>query len=280
MKYLLLFLLALPYCVRSDNIMMLVRDDVYKNYLEFLDGRDVQSITSFTGKLIRRDVVDMIIVQQALKLGGFLHEFEYGYGKVNFRNTQMLVKGQLLLSFDSYWSTDAKEISEHVYISEPVIRYGEYHAGIFASPNHPSIFSLTSLEGLSKYTAVSTPKWITDWNTLSELPLKELVREDEWVSQARMVEKQWVDFFLMPFHRLEGEVYEFDNVRLKHVAKVAILLKDSRHYVISKRHPLGKEAFNAINKGLEILRKEKRIYKAYKEAGFIIDTENYKVLNR
>ena len=268
-------------CFNSHaDVLMLIRDDVFKNYQQFLNGRDVMKVNDFSGPYVRRDVVDMIIVQQALRLGGFQHRFKYGQGKVNYRNKQMLIKGKLLLSFDSYWLLDANDISEYVYISEPVINNGEYFAGIFANPNHPTIFTLASKEQLKNYTAVSTDKWKTDWKTLSELPLKKLVKEDGWVSQARMVEKMWVDFFLMPFQKNENSIYQLQDIKLKPVNNVAILLKDSRHFVVSKNHPLGNLAINAINKGMSKLRVEHKIYKAYKQAGFFIDEKQYNVINR
>jgi hypothetical protein len=125
-----------PVLATENSVLIYIRDDVYIDYQEFLAGRDVTVINNFSGKSIRRDVVDMIIAQQALKLGGFKHNFTYAPGKVNFRNTQMLQNGELLLSFDSYWKKDATPLSESIYISDEVIRKGEYIAGIYTSPNN------------------------------------------------------------------------------------------------------------------------------------------------
>ncbi|MBE1300200.1 MAG: hypothetical protein GJ680_09875 [Alteromonadaceae bacterium] len=198
---------------------------------------------------------------------------------MNFRNTKLLEEGKLLLSFDSYWLSDAEQMRDFIYISEPVIRNGEYYAGIFASPKHPSIFSVKSIGDLRKYTAASTPKWKTDWETLESLSLKELIREDEWVSQAQMVSKMLVDFIMMPFHASISEIYKLDNIELKPVPDIALLLNDSRHFVVSKKHPLGREVFKALSDGLLQLREVGQIEKAYKEAGFMIDMSAYHILN-
>ena len=270
--------LSLP-AKATDAVNVFIRDDVYQNYLQFLSGRDVKTISEFSGQFIRRDVVDMIIAQQALALGGVDISFEYYPGKLNFRNTRMLQQGKLLISFDTYWLLDAKAISEDVFISQAVIRRGEYYAGIFASPTHPSIFSLKNVDELERYTAVSTPRWRTDWKTLSDLPIKALFEEDSWVSQARMVEKQLVDFFLMPFHATVTDTYTMDSVTLKPVKGIAVLLDDSRHFVISRQHPRGEEAYNAIEKGLSRMREEGRISRAYREAGFLIDSSKVTVIN-
>lgn len=263
----------------AEQIDIYIRDDVYEDYLKFVDGRDVLSITEFNSPYLRRDVADMVVLQQALALGGFTNKFNYIPGKVNFRNTKMLETGELLLSFDSYWLTDAKTIVEKIYISDPVIIKGQYLAGLFASPNNQKVFAVKSVQQLAKLTAVSTPKWQTDWQTLSTLPLKQLVREDEWLSQARMVHMQWVDFMLMPLFNAPDGNYQLEKIHLKMVPKLAVLLNDSRHFVISRNHPQGKAAFDALNAGLKQLRASGKIELIYTKAGFLVDHAQYNILN-
>lgn len=264
---------------QQSNVLIYIRDDVYIDYQSFVADRDVETIDNFSGKSIRRDVVDMIIAQQALKLGGFPHTFSYAPGKVNFRNTQMLQNGKLLISFDSYWKKDALPLSDKVYISDEVIRNGEYIAGIYTSPKNSKTLALTKMSDFSELTAVSTPKWKTDWYTLEQLPLKKLIREDSWLSMARMVGIQWVDFILIPFYSTPDKSYTHDKIHLVPVKDIGVLLKDSRHFVISKNHPKGEEAFIAINKGLKILRSRGAIVRAYTQAGFFVNRKKVKIIN-
>lgn len=264
---------------QSKEIPMYIRDDVYVDYIEFVKNKDVLKISDFSGKTVRRDVVDMILAQQALKLGGFDYTFNYIPGKVNFRNTRMLQKGQLLMSFDSYWLTDAKSLNEDVFISDPVVRKGEYVAGIYTHPENHNVLKINQLSDLSRLSAVSTPKWKTDWRTLKSLPLAKLVREDEWLSMARMVNMQWIDFMLMPFHNSEDQSFEMDKIHLVPVPNVAVILQDSRHFVISKHHKYGAKAFEAIQMGLKQLRSRGTISKAYRQAGFFVDHTKYNILN-
>ncbi len=263
----------------ADPIVIFIRDDVYEDYQQFLAGRDVLSIRNFQHKNMRRDVADMVLLQQALALGGFKGSFAYVPGKVNFRNTKMLETGELLLSFDSYWLTDAKLMGAAVYISDPVIRRGEYFAGVYTSPTNQKAMQLKTREDLTALSGISTPKWQTDWSTMSALPLKKLVREDEWLSQARVVHMGWVDFMLMPFFTSNDGSYQLEQIRLQRVPGVAVLLDDSRHFVISKAHPNGKAAFSAIQKGMKILRNNGQIEKMYRQAGFLINAQNYNILN-
>ncbi len=275
----------LYYCIatsvfgRQEEILIYIRDDVYEDYVKFVNNRDVLAIDNFIGSSVRRDVVDMVIAQQALKLGGFDHHFKYAAGKVNFRNTKMLQNGKLLISFDSYWLRDAQTMRDDLYISEPVIRKGEYIAGIYTSPNNKATLAIKTLADLSRFTAVSTPKWRTDWQTLKALPLKELIREDEWLSMARMVNMQWIDILLMPFNATTDQSFIMEKIHLVPVKNIGIMLDDSRHFVISNKHPYGSAAFKAINIGLNKLRQKKYIVKAYTQAGFFKDANEITVIN-
>ncbi len=274
-----LLFIAHPIYAKKSSVLIYIRDDVYEDYQKFVADRDIIEIKNFSGKKIRRDVVDMIIAQQALQLGGFNHRFSYAPGKVNFRNTKMLQSGKLLISFDSYWLEDALALSNKVYISEALIRKGEYIAGIYTSPENSAVLSMDQLSDLEGLTAVSTPLWKTDWQTLQKLPLKKLIREDSWLSMVRMVDMQWIDFILMPFNSTPDQSFTMDKVHLVPVKNIGVVLKDSRHFVISKEHPKGGEASMAINKGLKILRSRGAIVKAYTEAGFFVDLNKVKVIN-
>ena len=280
-KLLLLTLIffSLSAQARKDSVLIYIRDDVYEDYLEFVAGRDIMAIDNFSGKNIRRDVVDMILAQQALKLGGFDYNFNYAPGKVNFRNTKMLENGELLISFDSYWQQDAIPLADNVYVTAAVIRNGEYVAGIYTSPKNSKTLAISKLSDLKGLSAVSTSKWRTDWQTLQNLPLQKLIQEDSWLSMVRMVNIQWVDFILMPFNSTPDKSFTMDRIHLIPVNGVGVILKDSRHFVISKEHPRGKEAFQAINKGLNIMRQQGTIVKAYEQAGFFIDKKTIKIIN-
>ena len=263
----------------EQSIAIFIRDDVYDDYVHFLAGRSPQEITDFSGRYVRRDVVDMIIAQQALYLGGFNKKFTYQIGKINFRNTKLLEQGELLLSFDSYWYEDAKSLTDKVYISDAVIRKGEYFAGVFTSPNNNKVFKLQHLSDFNQLTSVSTPRWRTDWQTLSQLPLKDLVAEDEWLSQVRMVSMQWIDFMLMPLMPQTNNRYVLEDIVLQAVPNVLVLLDDSRHFVIAKQHPEGERAFKALQAGLKVLRAQGAIAKAYRQAGFIPDLSEQLIIN-
>lgn len=264
----------------NNKIQIYVRDDVYNDYKRFLNGRSVSEISDFSGQYTRRDVVDMILTQQALRLGGFEKEFEYQTGNFNFTNTKLLQQGKLLLSMDSYWLEDAKALEEFVYVSEPLIKRGQYFAGIFHAQDNEKVKLLNEFSQLVNYTSVSTPRWRTDWETLHNLPLKKLYVEHEWISQARMVNMKWADFMLMPLMPSLNNEFNLEGIKLVAHPKLVVLLDGSRHLVVSKKHPYGAMAFKALATGLAMLNERGVILKAYQQAGFIPDLNKYKVLNQ
>lgn len=263
---------------QAEQIDIYIRDDVYADYKKFVNKQDVLAIKSFRGKSVRRDVVDMVLAQQALSLGGFHHTFHYISGKVNFRNTKMLQSGELLISFDSYWLADAQAIKNAIYISAPLIRKGEYIAGIYTNVKNSSRILIKSMDDFSQLTSVSTPKWRSDWSTLQSLNLKELIHENEWLSMARMVHLGWVDFMLMPFNSTPDQSFTLGKIHLVPLPGIAVQLNDSRHYVISRKHKYGRVAYNALQKGLIQLRGSGTIERAYREAGFFI-SDKYTIIN-
>jgi hypothetical protein len=111
---------------------------------------------------------------------------------------------------------------------------------------------------------------------MQQLSLKKLIDEPSWVSQVKLVDRQFVDFMLAPFH----VDFAKNGVLLAIVPNIAVKLDDSRHFVISKNHPLADSAFKAINTGISIMRKSGLIQKAYSDAGFFYaDEQGWKIIN-
>ncbi|MCG7535215.1 hypothetical protein [Pseudoalteromonas sp. OOF1S-7] len=264
----------------SDNVVdMFIRDDVYADYLRFLNGREPLEVTQFSGNYVRRDVVDMVLAQQALALGGFRKVFTYRPGNVSFRHSNLLEQGKLLLSFDSYWLEDAQAKADKLFISDAVIRRGEYFAGIFYAPENLAVARITRLDELRELSAVSTSRWRTDWQTLNSLGLKHLMNEPVWASQAQMVNRQWVDFMLMPLMPSLDNEFRLDDIFLVAHPNLVVQFDGSRHFVVSRLHPDGERAFKALQSGLKQLRAQGMIRQAYEQAGFIPDQRRYRVLN-
>lgn len=245
-----------------------IETDIYFYALNILAGRHPIELTDYSGENSQRDVVEFIYIQQALKLGGLDIDFHFTHGNYDARNPKLLARGLLLISLDSIWLSEAKKIVEHVYISEPVIRRGEYWAGVYTSINNHSAKAIRSLDDLRRHSIVSSSAWHTDWVTLQHINPVKLIDESDWIGMAKMVSKGWVDVMLIPFTPTRPFTYSGKDYELVAIEGVKVMLDDSRHILVSRHHPLGKVTFEALERGLKILRQRGLITKAYNQSGF------------
>lgn len=250
------------------TVEVLVEDSVYDDYFRFLNNRSVLEIHDFSSAGARRDVVDMVLVQQAIRLGGLNLNFQLKRGDFSVRSPKLFVRGDALVSFDSVWRSAARKYEQHVYISSPVIERGHYVAGLWTSPQNGKALAVQHSQDLQQLTAVSSKSYETDWRTLESLKLKNIRDEYAWISMATLVSKGWVDVMLAPFPRERPFVIKQDHVTLVAVEGVKVLLDDSRHFVVSKHHPLGAATFAALQRGMTQLREQGVLNRAYTECGF------------
>ncbi|WP_340677700.1 hypothetical protein [Paraglaciecola sp.] len=273
----LLFLgFSLPTQAATDKIILTVQSDVYEDYLCLLNDSGPLQITDFKGKCSRRDVVEIILLQQALQLGGLELPVTFRTGNYGLRNRQLLEEGFLLVSVDTFWLTEAQKIQAHLYVSEPMLRKGEYVAGIYTSPKNKKALASRSLKQIQQLSGVSSQNWTADWHAMQQLGLKQLIDEPIWGSQVKLVDHQFVDFMLAPMN----VDFAKNGVLLELIPDIAVKLDDSRHFVISKKHPLSEAALKAVNVGIAKMRKSGLIHKAYSDSGFFYAIEhNWKIIN-
>lgn len=265
----------------AENIKITVETDIYFYANQLIGKGSVFDVTDFHGINSQRDVVEFILIQQALKLGGFKHTLEFELGNYDARNLRLLNKGMLLLSLDSIWLSAAEPYKDNLYISKAIIPKGRYEAGLFTAKENQYKFSDPNLIKFSELSVVSSKDWYVDWITLKAMQPRKLIHESDWIAMAKIVSRGWADVMIAPFKKTQPYVYKGMDYYIEAIPNVKIALQDSRHFVVSKKHPLGQETFTALEKGLEILEQQGVIERAYREAGFYNDTvANWKVLNR
>lgn len=279
----LILLLAIKAAVgyAVESIKITVETDIYFYANQLIGNRSVHDVKDFHGINSQRDVVEFIIIQQALKLGGFKHELEFELGNYDGRNIKLLNSGLLLLSLDSIWLSATEPYKENLHISQPVIPKGRYEAGIFTSKENGAKFADLSNLDFSQLSVVSSKDWYVDWITLEAMTPRKLIHESDWIAMAKIVSRGWADVMIAPFKKAKPYVYKGMDYYIEAIPNVKVALQDSRHFVVSKKHPLGKETFEALEKGLEILQSQGVIERAYREAGFYNDNvSDWKVINQ
>lgn len=284
MRHILLLLAlycAWPWCsAASESVTVPIEASVLLDYQKFVAGRDIAGITHYSGPGARRDVIEMVLVQQALLLGGSSLQFKFIATDASARSPRLLTRGDLLLTFDSVWRQATRQYANDILISEPVIRRGEYFAAVAAAPDNQKVQNARSAADFKQLTAVSSRVFVTDWQTLAAMHLKGLREEDDWHTMARLVSKQWVDFMLVPLSDQHLIKNDAAGIHLTLVPGVKILLDDSRHFAVSKHHPLAGRTFAALQRGLRELKQRGVIQQAYQDCGFFrADTQHWQVIN-
>lgn len=269
MKWACLFLCCFITLSSQAKIPISIESDIYKYAQQVLGEESIESIDNFKHPSCVRDVVEFILVQKAIKLGGLNLEYDFVLGDYDARNIRLIQHGLLLISFDSIWLNEASQYEKDVFISDPVIRKNEFYAGIYVAPSKISTLKPKLANGITELSFVTSEAWHTDVKTLTALKPKSLVIEADWLVMAKMVSSGWVDAMLAPFKPTMPFEYTGKNYKIRAIDNFKVALQDSRHFVISKKHPLGKKTFIAIQKGLKQLRQSGYIERAYKECGFL-----------
>lgn len=269
MKWACLFLCCFITLSSKAKIPISIESDIYKYAQQVLGEESIESIDNFKHPSCVRDVVEFILVQKAIKLGGLNLEYDFVLGDYDARNIRLIQHGLLLISFDSIWLNEASQYEKDVFISDPVIRKNEFYAGIYVAPSKISTLKPKLANGITELSFVTSEAWHTDVKTLTALKPKSLVIEADWLVMAKMVSSGWVDAMLAPFKPTMPFEYTGKNYKIRAIDNFKVALQDSRHFVISKKHPLGKKTFKAIQEGLKQLRQSGYIERAYKECGFL-----------
>ena len=269
MKWACLFLCCFITLSSQAKIPISIESDIYKYAQQVLGEESIESIDNFKHPSCVRDVVEFILVQKAIKLGGLNLEYDFVLGDYDARNIRLIQHGLLLISFDSIWLNEASQYEKDVFISDPVIRKNEFYAGIYVAPSKISTLKPKLANGITELSFVTSEAWHTDVKTLTALKPKSLVIEADWLVMAKMVSSGWVDAMLAPFKPTMPFEYTGKNYKIRAIDNFKVALQDSRHFVVSKKHPLGKKTFKAIQKGLKQLRQSGYIERAYKECGFL-----------
>jgi hypothetical protein len=273
------FLIFPAYC-QQERTPITIETDIYHYAQKIIANRDVLSITDFSGTNSQRAVIEFILIQQALELGGLKIDFYFVPGNYDARNIKLVQSGMLLINFDSMWLSYIDNLRDDLYISDPIIRKGEYWAGLYTAIDNERALDVKTLADLQKRSIVSSKNWHVDWKTLMELKPNALMHEEEWLSMAKLVSLQWVDIMLAPFTSSQPYSYQGDGYNIIAIDGIKLALNDSRHFVISKKHPQGKEAYTALQKGLKILRKRGTISKAFKQSGFFNElVQDWHIIN-
>ena len=220
--------------------------------------------------------MEALLLCRALHLGGTKVNYEVISVPNQPRAVSLLEEGASAIFVGSVWSYLA---STKVFLSAPLIEYGEYEKGLYTSKKNRRALSFEDGKDITELTAVVGSTWKLDRKILDCLGLEQTY-VTHYPQMLRMVYSQRIDVFLQNFTRRDDlELHDFDTV-LKPIPGVKVSLPDSLHFFVSKQYPESRHIYESLNKGLMQLKENGELRSVYEDVGFYNPTvKNWKTLS-
>ncbi len=259
-------------------LVVLVPPDVLDQYHIYLAGRSPLDIETFSGLGASRVLAELILLHQALALGGCKRTIELQPVGDYRRMLALLNEGKADLRGLSVWREDVAVVPGGLLLSAPLFREGEYEAGFYTNTSNKGALKATNLDQLKRLSAVSNNNWTVDWRTLESMGLSYLYHNGSYLAMVKMVYSERADFMLAPFPGGDDLTLNLKGLTLEPIPGIKVALQGSRHWVASRR---GAAAFDALEKGLAQLREGGMLEKAFVEAGvFNAAVHDWDIVNR
>ncbi|USD68052.1 hypothetical protein [Vibrio sp. SCSIO 43136] len=255
----------------AHGLEVLVERGAYEAYLKFIGERDPLTITEYSGPHARRTTVELVLVQQALVLGGLNDPVEFVFAPNAGRLYQNLQNGTQVMLGNSVWKASMASAVDKVMLSPAIISDGEYEVGMYTIESNGKALAANSLSDVQQLRAVSSRAWHSDWATLSAMQLNLLHSTVKWSSMKKMVATGRIDFLLAPFQSSGDLSFVAQDIRYVPIPGLKLGLRGSRHFVVSQQHPDYEKVSMALQKGVSLLKQEGRFRKAFEQSGFFND---------
>lgn len=252
----------------EHSVRVVVADDVLRDYALFLDGRDPLEITAFGGKHSRRDVIEVVLIQQALQRGGWRGDVNLLPGGNYARMMQMIADGEADITGSSTWFRDISRNEQRIAASEAIIPNGKFEAGFYMLADNPNRLKTHNLRAIRLMRGASNRNWTPDWLALGKLGLADLIHVPAWELMVQFVAEGRADFLLAPFQPGQEMELVVNDVRMLPIPGFKIALDGSRHFAVNKASDFSSDLIVAVNQGIAELSAIGRIEQAYRESGF------------
>ncbi len=257
-----------PWAQAGATVLAAGPADVMVDYQRFLAGRDPLQIQDFGGAHARRDVAEVVLLHQALHLGGWRQGLEFRDMPSGERLLREIGSGHVICSATSYWKDDIAGAEDRVSLSLPLVGNGEFEAGLYTVASNPRALAAKTLADVQKLSVLSNRNWVADWRTLERLGIADRQHVTNWELMPKMVAAGRADFLLAPFQASEDLSLQVAGVRLIPIPGLKIGMQGTRHFLISAKHPQGLDLKSRLDAGLQTLIQQGRVRKAYVQSGF------------
>lgn len=266
-----LFFLIFSFTIKSfaeEKLTISTYEYDLKKYQLFLAEKNTSplEIRDFSSSHCSRAIVNLILLQQALQLGGGKYTIELIATPNPSRAVNFVRTGTAVILGEDMWDSI---FDESVYMSSEVIGTGKFEKVIVGRLNNSRLMQVKNINDLRELSVVTGHDWTIDIQTLEDMKIQYINKVPLYSLQFKMLAAGRVDFALFEASSIEDKnKAELQKFNLGVVPGIKIGLAGSRHYMVSKKHPQGKQVFETLERGLKILREKGRIKKAMTDVGF------------
>lgn len=265
----------------SEAVILAVNDDIPEDYQRFLHGRDPMDVQHYSGDGARRDIVELTLLMQALRLGGFTKPVELRIEPSYLRILRGVADGRFISSGALMWKADIDELRPALVASRPLLKEGQFIVGIYTTQKHYAAFNKLEPKRLNTLNVVTNSQWKSDVKTLQDLGFNRITYAPNWTNMVRMIEANRAEITLAPFQSSDKMVIAVGDIKLYPIQGTKVAISGSRHWPISQKHPDGNAFYQALERGLSQLEATGTIERAYRECGFFHpEVKSWKLLQK
>ena len=159
--------------VSDKKYAFTVNPDTLLAYYKYLDGREPLTIKNYDSQWSRRDIIEIVVWQQALSLADITIDYEFVEIDNYARAMLSIEKGEFLGSANSFWLSDFDGKTQLTH-SSAIIPKGHFTAGIVVHKDNPRTRHINNLAQLKDLTAIVNFYWTGDLTTLESLQIKNM----------------------------------------------------------------------------------------------------------
>lgn len=256
------FMANITYAIKE--IKMAIPNDVYKDFLLFMNGRDISKINEYSGAHSRRDVIEAVLVQKIFNKLKNKYKLIYKPDISYQRMIKNVEDGIIDGTATSIWNSDIK--NNLIFKSYPVVRTGEFQVGIYTKETNKTV--IKSKNDILKLKIVSNPQWTNDWRSIKKIPFSGVLKAYSWDSIVSMLNLNRANITLAPLPKNK-------NFKISHLGINLVPIKnykfkiDAQHFIFSKKTKLSKNFFIEFQKELKGLIDSGEVRNAYIQSGFM-----------
>lgn len=265
----------------NETVILAVNEDIPRDYQRFLAGRDPLDVKHYSGDGARRDIIELTLLMQALRLGGFTKPVELQIEPSYLRILRGVADGRFISSGALMWKSDIDELRTVLEASRPLLKEGEFVVGIYTTLKNHAVFNKLEFKRLKELNVVTNAQWKSDVRTLKDLGFNRITFAPNWMNMVRMIEAGRAQITLAPFQASDNMITAVGDLKLYPLQGVKIAISGSRHWPISQKHPDGHAFYEALERGLAQLEATGTIQRAYRECGFFHpEVKSWKLLTK